>query len=75
MEIEFTVDVLPGLGLPGPRFETADYLMASGVAGSLGDAFRGASTNMARWLEKKYGLKGLTRPRCLQCWAPRSSTT
>ena len=56
MEIEFTVDVLPGVGLPGPRFENADYLMASGIAGSLDDAFRGATTNLVRWLEQKYGL-------------------
>jgi len=56
MEIEFTVEVLPGAGLPGPRFENADYLMASGIAGSLDDALRGATTNLVRWLEKKYGL-------------------
>jgi acetamidase/formamidase len=56
MEIEFTVDVLPGVGLPGPRFENADYLMASGIAGSLDDAFRGATTSLVRWLEQKYGL-------------------
>jgi acetamidase/formamidase len=56
MDIEFTVDVLPGVGLPAPRFENADYLMASGIAGSLDDAFRGATTNLVRWLEKKYGL-------------------
>jgi acetamidase/formamidase len=36
--------------------ENADYLMASGIAGSMDDAFRGATTNLARWLEKKYGL-------------------
>lgn len=56
MDIEFTVDVQPNAGIPGPRFENADYLMASGIAGSLDDAFRGATTNMARWLEKRYGL-------------------
>ena len=56
MDIEFTVDVLPGAGLPGPRFENADYLMASGIAGSVDDALRGATTNLVRWLERKYGL-------------------
>jgi mRNA interferase HigB len=30
--------------------------MASGIARSLDDAFRGATTNLVRWLEKKYGL-------------------
>jgi hypothetical protein len=32
--------------------ENADYLMASGI----GEAFRGATTNLVRWLVKKYGL-------------------
>ncbi|HEY3742012.1 MAG TPA: acetamidase, partial [Bryobacteraceae bacterium] len=53
---EFTVDLQPGGSGPGPRFENADYLMASGIAGSIDDAFRGATTNLVRWLEKKYGL-------------------
>jgi amidase len=56
MDIEFTVDLEPGASGPGPRFENADYLMASGIAGSIDDAFRGATTNLVRWLEKKYGL-------------------
>ena len=56
MDIEFTVDLQQGASGPGPRFENADYLMASGIAGSIDDAFRGATTNMVRWLEKKYGL-------------------
>jgi amidase len=56
MDIEFTVDVQPNAAPPGPRFENTEYLMASGIAGSLDDAFRGATTNLVRWLEKKYGL-------------------
>jgi acetamidase/formamidase len=56
MDIEFTVDVQPGNSPGAPRFEDAEYLMASGIAGSLDDAFRGATTNLATWLQKKYGL-------------------
>jgi acetamidase/formamidase len=56
MDIEFTVDVQPGNSPGNPRFENADYLMASGIAGSIDDAFRGATTNLTRWLERKYGL-------------------
>lgn len=56
MDIEFTVELQPGNGPGNPRFENADYLMASGIAGSIDDAFRGATTNLVRWLEKKYGL-------------------
>jgi acetamidase/formamidase len=41
---------------PAPRFENAEYLMASGIAGSIDEAFRGATTNLVRWLERKYGL-------------------
>lgn len=56
MDIEFTVNLEPGASPPSPRMENPDYLMASGIAGSLDDAFRGATTNLVRWLEKKYGL-------------------
>jgi hypothetical protein len=28
----------------------------SGIAGSVDEAFRGATTNLVRWLERKYGL-------------------
>ena len=56
MDIEFTVSLEPGVAPPGPRMENADYLMASGITGSLDDAFRYATTNLVRWLEKKYGL-------------------
>jgi acetamidase/formamidase len=56
MDIEFTVSLEPGGSPPGPRMENADYLMASGIAGSLDDAFRSATTNLVRWLEKKYAL-------------------
>jgi amidase len=56
MDIEFTVSLEPGASPPGPRMENADYLMASGIAGSVDEAFRGATTNLVRWLEKKYGL-------------------
>lgn len=56
MDIGFTVNLEPGASPPGPRMENADYLMASGIAGSLDDAFRGATTNLVRWLEKRYGL-------------------
>lgn len=56
MDIGFTVNLERGVSPPGPRMENDDYLMASGIAGSLDDAFRGATTNLVRWLEKRYGL-------------------
>ena len=36
--------------------ENSDYLMASGIAGSVDDALREATTNLVRWLEATYGL-------------------
>jgi amidase len=56
MDIEFTVSLEPGGSPPAPRMENADFLMASGIAGSIDEAFRNATTNLVRWLEKKYGL-------------------
>ena len=56
MDIEFTVNLQQGGAPPAPRFENADYLMASGIAGSIDEAFRDATTNLVRWLEQKYGL-------------------
>ncbi len=56
MDIEFTVNFLAGGAPPNPRMENAEYLMASGIAGSLDEAFRGATTNLVRWLEKTYKL-------------------
>ena len=56
MDIEFTVDIRPGGAPPNPRMENQEYLMASGIAGSIDEAFRGATTNLVRWLETIYGL-------------------
>jgi amidase len=56
MDIEFTVDYLPGGAPPNPRMENGEYLMASGIAGSLDEAFREATTNLVQWLEKTYKL-------------------
>lgn len=56
MDIEFTVDLVRGKATPGPRFESDEYLMASGIANSLQDAFQMATTELARWLERDYKL-------------------
>jgi len=54
--VEFTVDLVRGKSTQGPRFEDAEYLMASGIAGSLSDALQQATTELARWLERDYKL-------------------
>ena len=56
MDVEFTVDVIPGKQTPGPRVESATHIMAVGLDGSIDDAFRDATANMAAWLEEKYAL-------------------
>lgn len=56
MDVEFTVDVIAGKRVPGPRVESATHIMAMGLAGSLDDAFREATANMAQWLTDEYKL-------------------
>jgi amidase len=56
MDVEFTVDVIPGKRIMGPRVESATHIMAMGLAGSLDDAFRAATANMAQWLTDEYKL-------------------
>ncbi len=56
MDVEFTVDVLPGKRIMGPRVESATHIMAMGLEGSLDDAFRAATASMAQWLTDDYKL-------------------
>jgi acetamidase/formamidase len=56
MDVEFTVEVVPGKSVRGPRVESATHIMAMGLAGSIDDAFRGATANMAQWLADDYKL-------------------
>lgn len=56
MDIEFTVDVIRNQAPGTPRAENAEYLMAIGIAGSLDQSLRIATTEMARWLESTYKL-------------------
>jgi amidase len=56
MDVEFTVNLIRGQSTQGPRFEDDDYLMASGIAGSLQEALQQATSELARWLERDYKL-------------------
>jgi acetamidase/formamidase len=56
MDVEVRVDVIPNHHVPGPRVESATHLMAIGLAGSLDDAFREATANMASWLTEEHEL-------------------
>ena len=54
-EWTFTVDVIHH-SIAQPRFENAEYWMASGIANSLPEALQAATTNLSRWLEEEYKL-------------------
>jgi acetamidase/formamidase len=56
MDVEFTVNLIRGKSTQGPRFESDEYLMASGIGGSLQDALQMATTELAKWLERDYKL-------------------
>jgi acetamidase/formamidase len=56
MDVEFTVKLIRGQSTGAPRFESAEFLMASGIGGSLQDALQQATTELARWLERDYKL-------------------
>src|SRR3954447_12219526 len=55
-EVAFTVNLIKGRATQAPRFENDEYLMASGIAGSLQDALQQATSELARWLERDYKL-------------------
>jgi acetamidase/formamidase len=56
MDVEFTVDLLAGQSIRGPRAEDHDYFMALGIANSLPEALQRATTDLARWLESDFHL-------------------
>jgi acetamidase/formamidase len=53
------VDVIKGVPTPWPRLESDRYLMSTGSARPLEDAFRIAQLDMVRWLQRDYGLAEL----------------
>ena len=56
MDVEFTVDVIKNYSTDGPRAENAGYLMSMGIAGSVGEAMREATSQLANWLEHDFKL-------------------
>ena len=56
MDVEFTVDVIPGKQIQSPRVESATHIMTIGLGGTLEDALRAATASLAQWLEQDYSL-------------------
>jgi amidase len=56
LDVEFSVDIIPERSTPRPRVESATHIMAMGLGGSLDDAFKSATANMAGWIAEDYKL-------------------
>jgi acetamidase/formamidase len=56
MDVEVTVDVIPDKRIGDPRVETATDMITMGLDGSLDEAFKEATSDMASWLEEDYKL-------------------
>jgi acetamidase/formamidase len=57
MDVEFTVDLVRGFASSGPRAETTDYLMVSGIGNSLSEAVQMSTTMLVNWLQRDYKLE------------------
>lgn len=56
MDVEFSVDVIKNRFIATPRVETATHYAAIGIAGSVDDAMRRATSGMVQWLQQDYHL-------------------
>ncbi len=56
LDVEFSVEVMPGRPLSAPRVEDATRISVIGQASSLDEAARAATAAMVQWLEQDYGL-------------------
>jgi acetamidase/formamidase len=59
MDTQFVVDVVPGHPTPWPRLESDEFIMTTGSARPLEDAFRIAHTELVRWVSSLTGLSTL----------------
>jgi acetamidase/formamidase len=58
MDVTFSVELIRGRSMDGPRAESREYLMAIGIAGDLQEALRLATSDMTRWLATDFKLNG-----------------
>ena len=56
MDVQFSVDVVPGQSLGQTRVENIDFVMVMGTGGSLDEAMKSATTGLSRWLASARGL-------------------
>ena len=53
------VELIKGVATPWPRIETDDYIMSTGSARPLEDAFRIAQLDLVQWVAEACGLSQL----------------
>lgn len=56
MAVDFSVEVIKGYQTQGVREEDPDYLISFGVAGSLQEALKASTAQLATWIKHDYGL-------------------
>src|SRR3984885_5488203 len=56
MDVTFSVDVIKGYQSQGVREEDNDYIISFGVAGSLQEALKTSTAQLATWIKHDYGL-------------------
>src|SRR5258708_9680692 len=56
MDVTFSVDVIRGYQSQGEREEDNDYIISFGVAGSLQEALKASTAQLATWIKHDYGL-------------------
>ena len=56
MDVDFSVEVIPGYSSGMVRSENKDYLMSFGVAGSVPVSIQVATSQLATWIKKDYNL-------------------
>jgi acetamidase/formamidase len=59
MDTVLVIDLIKGAPTPWPRLEDDRYLMTTGSARPLEDAFRIAHTEMVRWVQELTGLSAM----------------
>jgi len=56
MAVDFSVEVIKGYQTQGVREEDDDFIISFGVAGSLEEALKVSTAQLATWIKRDYGL-------------------
>lgn len=56
MAVDFSVEVIKGYQTQGVREEDNDYIVSFGVAGSLQEALKVSTAQLATWIKHDHGL-------------------